>query len=370
MKKLSVILSVILIVCMLTGCVAKEASENETIPPSSSNSEQSTADNSETEPLSNGETTVDNHNSVKPTEKTTEKKQNIETTRKTVNTATTTKKAVTTTKPHTTVTTTKPSTTLNTAKYTTEEIYCKNGNLNIYGKMYKPNKSGKIPVVIMSHSFGLTSAALVPYAKLMAENGYCAYIFDFCGGSFTTNKSDGSKDDMTVFTEVADLEAVLSKIRGLSYVDKNNVFLFGTSQGGLVSALVANNHNSQLKGMILLYPGFNMNEAVKNGASMAGGILSQKYINAIKDYDIYGNIGGFTKDVLIIHGTADGQQTMGGMGVPIKYSERAVEIYKSAKLVRIKGANHGFNSANNFGMGGNYDKEVNPHILDFMESHT
>lgn len=380
MKKIGVLLSITLIICLFAGCSAKAASNEEASLSSTVPSESSTAvdeaesESKKAEESASAQTGANVESSSKNANVTSGNKYQSSSgsalTTKTSATkpkATTTKPSGSNNKPNNTTakpnpTTTKPSVTENQGGYSAEVLRCSNGGKSIYGKMYKPNKSGKMPVVILSHSFMLNSHSLVPYAELLAKNGYAAYIFDFCGGSMNNN-SDGKMQDMTVFTEVSDLEAVLSKIRGLSYVDKNNVFLFGTSQGGLVSALTASKHASQIKGMILLYPGFNMAEAVKENSSMAGAVLSQKYIDAIKDYDIYGNIGGFTKDVLIIHGTADTQ-------VPIKYSEKAVNVYSSAELVRIKGANHGFNSSNNFGMGGNFDKEVNPHILKFMESHT
>lgn len=53
---------------------------------------------------------------------------------------------------------------------------------------------------------------------------------------------------MTVFTEVKDLESVLSKARTLKRVDQNKIFLLGTSQGGLVSALTASKNSSKVRG--------------------------------------------------------------------------------------------------------------------------
>lgn len=370
MKKFSAIISIVLLISLLSACAAKQTSgDNNPQASLSSASSQPTSENASEGLSADEESSADSENKEsvnsaqgsKVSASSNQKQASPD--KKPVNKETTT--LASQQKPNPPAPTRPPSnnnTTQNIEKYTVEELWCKNGSLNIYGKMYKPNKSGKLPAVILSHSFSLSSYSLECYAKLLAEEGYASYVFDFCGGSLRKNKSDGSKDDMTVFTEVADLEAVLSKVRSLNYVDKNKIFLFGTSQGGLVSALVANNHNSQIKGMILLYPGFSMAEQIKSNSYFAGMALGEKYINAIKDYDIYGNIGGFTKDVLIIHGTNDTQ-------VPIKYSERALEVYKSAELIRIKGANHGFNSSNTFGMGGNFDSEVNPHIIDFMKSH-
>lgn len=174
---------------------------------------------------------------------------------------------------------------------------------------------------------------------------------------------------MTVFTEIKDLESVLSKARTLKRVDKNKIFLLGTSQGGLVSALTASKNSSKVRGLILMYPGLNMaDEMTKNykghvpkTANFLVMTVGHDYISTLIDYDIYGNIKNFKKDVIIIHGTADSR-------VPIRYSEKAVETYKSATLYRIQGANHGFNSEN-YAMGKNYDSKVNPLILSYLKNH-
>ncbi len=61
------------------------------------------------------------------------------------------------------------------------------------------------------------------YAILLAEMGYASYCFDFNGGSVMNNKSDGKKEDMSVLTEVKDLEAVIDYLRTLSYVNRDRI---------------------------------------------------------------------------------------------------------------------------------------------------
>ena len=62
--------------------------------------------------------------------------------------------------------------------------------------------------------------------------------------------------DMSIFTEQEDLEAVLSMIQNLEYVDTDHIFLLGSSQGGLVSAITAADHRDEIAGAVLLYPAF------------------------------------------------------------------------------------------------------------------
>ena len=52
------------------------------------------------------------------------------------------------------------------------------------------------------------------YAVALAEMGYVSYCFDFCGGCVIKGKSDGRTTEMSVLTEVKDLEAVIQYARG------------------------------------------------------------------------------------------------------------------------------------------------------------
>ena len=259
-----------------------------------------------------------------------------------------------------------------------EELSCNRDGYKIYGKMYrKVSEGSKAPCVILSHSSSLTHAAMAGYAESIAEKGMSAYCFDFCGGS-SESQSDGSTDEMTVFTEVDDLKAVLETVKKLPYVDADSIFLLGSSQGGLVSALTAEDVASDIRGMILFYPAFNIPELVRMFAGFGGGFggtggfggfggmtgMSEAFVESIKDFDVWSHIGGYAGPVLIIHGTND-------FIVPISNSEKAVTIYPSASLVRIEGANHGFNSANLGGYGsmvGEYDDEVMPYVYSFLVS--
>ena len=255
------------------------------------------------------------------------------------------------------------------------EVWSERDGNRIFGMMYyNSTASEKQPAVILSHSSSLTHEAMKGYASAIAKMGFAAYCFDFCGGS-DKSKSDGKTDEMTVFTEVEDLRAVVKTVKSLDYVDSSNVCLLGSSQGGLVSALLADECPDDFAGMILFYPAFNIPEMVKmfsgfGGFGDFGGMMSmsEAYINSIKDFDVWSHIGKFSKPVCIIHGTAD-------MIVPISNSEKAVGLYPSATLNKIEGANHGFNAANLGSMGSmmgasaDYDSVVLPIVESFLKSN-
>ena len=239
--------------------------------------------------------------------------------------------------------------------FTSVVSWCKNGELNIYGKFYYPegfDASQTYPTVIMSHGLGST-AQMVERAKwpqAAVAEGYIVYAFDFCGGSMNT-KSDKTFYEMSIMTEVSDLNAVMDFVKSQSYVDADNLFLFGQSQGGFVSALTAAGRPEEVKAMVLVYPAFclvddlheyipDLSEVTGDRVETAMGMLGAVYALDAYDIDVMGTIAGYTGDVLIIHG-------LGDKTVPLSYSMEAISTaYAEAasELVVITGkkTTHGF----------------------------
>ena len=204
-----------------------------------------------------------------------------------------------------------------------------------------------MPAVIFSHGFGGKYQVGTQYAQELAKNGYVVYCFDFCGGS-PGSRSDGSTLEMSLFTEKADLEAVIEQIKSLDYVDSKNLFLVGTSQGGAVSAITGAAHPDEIRGMVLLYPAFVLAEQANELFASAEEIpdtyyflwmnVGRAYFEPLMGYGIYSEIGAYKRDVLLIHGDADSI-------VPLSSSQRALESYPSAELKVINGGGHGFYGA-------------------------
>lgn len=249
-------------------------------------------------------------------------------------------------------------------EYTTRELFAQRDENQIYGVIYIPqNAQEKMPAVIFSHGFGGTHASATQYAQALAENGYVVYCFDFCGGS-PDSQSDGSTLEMSLFTEQADLEAVISMVQELDYVDSENLFLIGSSQGGAVSAITGAANTEKIRAMVLLYPAFVMVDNANELFSSADEIpdtyffmwmnVGRAYFEPLLDYDIYSEIAAYDRDVLLIHSDADSI-------VPISYSERALEVYPSAKLHVISGGGHGFY--------GDDARQATDCILEFFAAH-
>ena len=99
--------------------------------------------------------------------------------------------------------------------FTETTFECKRDELTIRGTEYRP-EGENLPVAIVSHGFMAWQDTVRQYAKELARMGYCAYCFDFCGGSvMKKGKSDGATTDMSVLTEVQDLETVIEYAQGL-----------------------------------------------------------------------------------------------------------------------------------------------------------
>ena len=244
--------------------------------------------------------------------------------------------------------------------FTVQQMDVEKGDMKIFGKLYiAKDAQGKMPAVILSHSSDMTSDSMKSYCERIAGLGYVAYAFDFCGGS-KNSRSDGKRADMTVFTEVDDLNAVLNTVRELDMVDGDQVFLFGTSQGGLVSALVADERPADVRGLILLYPGFNIAELVQKFYHSGLKIPSNAFADALEDYDVYAHIGAFPGDVLILHGSKD-------FLVPSAASEKAAALYENCEFHLIEGANHGFNKEN-YAVG-DYDDVSWRYVEDYLTTH-
>ncbi len=234
-----------------------------------------------------------------------------------------------------------------TYKVTSKELIIEKDNQKIYGKIYMPEGEGSFPAIILSHGYNGIHDDFASECKYFASNGYVAYAFDFCGGS-TRSKSSGSSTDMTIFTEKENLLTVFEHISTMDRVDSKNIFLFGGSQGGLVTSLVAEELQERARGMILYYPAFNIPddwrktypsvEAIPEFNDFWGLRLGQNFFVSIHDFYTFDNIGSYPNNVLIIHGDKDNI-------APLAYSQNAVKLYSNANLIVMQGEGHGYTPA-------------------------
>jgi len=214
----------------------------------------------------------------------------------------------------------------------------------ISGELLKPEgETGRLPLVIMSHGFGRNRGDERPYAQSVLEKGIAVYIYDFIGGG-PDIKSDGDMTEMSVLTEAQDLMAVVDAMVVRDDIDPQNIILLGTSQGGFVSAYVAAKLSRDIRGLILLYPAFVLQDDCRDRHpdgnypakdKIMGLTVGRVYYEDATSFDIFDVITNYRKDTLIIHGDAD-------VIAPLSYSYRAQAALAKCMVQVLPGAGHGF----------------------------
>ncbi len=245
----------------------------------------------------------------------------------------------------------------------TEVVEIPNGENTVYGTLYTPETDADTPLIIMSHGYNGVGDDFKTEGETFAQNGIATYTLDFCGGS-VNSKSTGETVDMTIFTEKSDLMSVYEFLKDREGIDSNNIFLFGGSQGGLVTTLATEELGDKIAGMALYYPALciadNWRETYPDTSMIPesndfwGMTLGKEFFESIHDFHVYDEIGSYPGNVLIIHGDKDEI-------VPLSYSEEAVKHYKSAELVVLENEGHGF--------GPDGAKTAREKVLDFLKAN-
>ena len=258
------------------------------------------------------------------------------------------------------------------AKIKYEKFSCKRGDLNIRGFSFL-SQSGKLEVnsgkklkpVVVSHAFSKTHKTTDSFARKMAEWGYAAFTFDFCGGS-CCSKSDGKTSDMTVESQIQDLTSVVEYVSSLDYIDRDELVLLGAGFGGLISSLVAVRLKTPIKKLILFFPTFCVPDDARSGQIMTTRFdpdnppeiiecghmkLGRRYIVEAQKVNVIKELEQYSGPVCIIHGDRDSL-------VDIQYSKDAMQIFRAnsrdkadtlnKQLFTISGATHGFNKMHEY----------------------
>lgn len=225
-----------------------------------------------------------------------------------------------------------------------ETIIIPHHGRRVDGVVYRPAGGGRHPAVIISHGYNGHASDHAYLGEYLAAEGIGAVALNFCGGG-TRDKSGFPTTQMTLYTEKQDLLAVLDEVRYLTWVDKERIYLFGSSQGGMVSAMTARERRAQIRGMILKYPAFCIapdwirqfphSEDIPEEIPFWDLTLGRAYVETLYDLKWEEQAEGFDKPVLIVHGDAD--ET-----VPVSYSEQAARLYPDAVLHVLPGEGHGF----------------------------
>ncbi len=214
---------------------------------------------------------------------------------------------------------------------------CSRDSLRLRGTVFLPAEGERFPVAVVSHEFMANRLFTMRYARLLASLGYAAFCYDFSGGCIV-GASQGRTTDMTVFTEMEDLKAVIAYAGAQPFADPDRLLLMGCSQGGLVTALTAAEPETQAEAIILFYPALSIPDDARKGSMMRARFdpadipetmrcgpmkLGRAYAASVLDLDPFAAISAYRGDVLLVHGNADEL-------VDISYARRACDAYRTA----------------------------------------
>ena len=231
--------------------------------------------------------------------------------------------------------------------YTVKEYDFDSNGKDIYARAFVPDVSGRVPLVIFSHGLGANVEHEEEVQKTLAKAGIAVFSFEFAGGSSSAAPmSEGVTTEMSVLTEVQNLKDAIRIASGMEYVDPQKIYLMGSSQGGLVTALTAE-EVTNIQGLFLFYPAFSLPDDIRSSFpkldevpetfNLLGTIIGKKYITDIYDMDAYANLDKLTIPVHIYHGKDDNI-------VPITASKKALKALPNARLTTLEDTGHALTS--------------------------
>ena len=227
--------------------------------------------------------------------------------------------------------------------YTVKEYDFDSNGKDIYARAFVPDASGRVPLVIFSHGLGANVEHEEEVQKALAKAGIAVFSLEFAGGSSSSAPmSEGLTTEMSVLTEVQNLKDAIRIASGLEYADPQKIYLMGSSQGGLVTALTAE-EVTNIAGLFLFYPAFSLPDDIRSSFpkldevpetfNLLGTKIGKKYITDIYDMDPYANLEKLGMPVHIFHGKDDNI-------VPITASQKTMKRLKDARLTTLEDTGH------------------------------
>ena len=241
----------------------------------------------------------------------------------------------------------------------------------IRGTYYLPGDCSDLDDVKGRHIFfvchGMHSDSSKDSIKMiavrLASNGILDITFDFRGAT-KTSMSDGTNLDLSLRTEMDDINSCIDYVKSQAWAAESDISLFGISQGGCVSLLTAAERveMDDITCVATWFPALCVQaDAVRfleennmtlddlpdplpaQGYGMASGAAKKIYADVI-DWDIIEMISAYDNPVFLSHGDADGL-------VPITWAEQAEEKFnavgeKNCVFDVVEGGDYGYNGEN------------------------
>ncbi|KOF57654.1 alpha/beta hydrolase [Clostridium sp. DMHC 10] len=247
-------------------------------------------------------------------------------------------------------------------------VEIKSRELTLRGMLHIPEKADKkTPIVIIYHGFGGNKMgphfAFVKLSRILEKHGIASARFDFIG----SGESDGDFSDMTFANEIDDANAIFDYVKGLDFIDRDKIGVFGYSMGGAIASVIAGDRREEINTLCLLAPAGNMeeivkevfigdkyNEYIREGCfDIQGFLLGKNFMDDIKNIDIFERASRYNKKSMIIHSTSDEVVTF-------NTSKIYMDIYKqNSELKVIEDANHTFEN-------NKWEKKIINYVVDYF----
>lgn len=227
-----------------------------------------------------------------------------------------------------------------------KEFYINSDGTRLHAKLDRPDGAKKGPLCILIHGFTghMEEEHIKAAQKAMNDAGVSVLRVEMYGHG----GSDGVFSEHTLYKWVTNALSVVRYAKTLDFV--TDLYLCGHSQGGLLTMLVGGMCPDDFTALLPLSPAWMIPEGTREGNLLGVSFdpdhipdkiecesweLSGDYIRVAQTIHVEDEIKRYEGPVLIIHGDAD--ET-----VPFALAEKAVKLYKKAKLVPIHGDDHCF----------------------------
>ncbi|KAF5067333.1 2-succinyl-6-hydroxy-2,4-cyclohexadiene-1-carboxylate synthase [anaerobic digester metagenome] len=211
------------------------------------------------------------------------------------------------------------------------------------GYLDLPEGSGPHPAVVAFHGFtGDCTEHKFLLARLgrhLAASGIAVLRLSFLG----SGESDGEFYDTALSDQARQGERILDWARSQAAIDPDRMLLLGMSMGGCVATLVAQRRQSDLRGLILLAPAFRYAEKYRERYDESGTLwhgnlaVGRAFLDECLACDFAALLSDLKLPVRFFHGSADAS-------VPLAVSEEFVRWPQDARLTRLPGTDHGFDT--------------------------
>ena len=227
-----------------------------------------------------------------------------------------------------------------------KEFYIDSDGIRLHAKLDMPEGMEKGPLCLLIHGFTghMEEDHIIAAQKAMNDAGVAVLRAEMYGHG----KGGGEFKDHTLYKWVTNALSVVNYAKTLDFV--TDLYLCGHSQGGLLTMLIGGMCPDTFKAIVPLSPAWMIPDGAREGNLLGMNfdpkhipetleswnvVLSGDYVRVAQTIHPEEEIERYEGPVLLIHGDAD--ET-----VPFEYAEKALKLYKNAKLIPIHGDDHCF----------------------------